>query len=258
MTYQPLIIGVVCTAGSVGKSTLAAHLLAAFRPSAKLITVDSVNNNEAANIASLNVEELMASQFDDIYREIMEGDDLILDIGASNIEVFLDGLGRYRSAIGYFDLFVIPAVPGGKQQKDVITTIDLLHELGFSGEKIRVVFNQHHGSETIDHAYAHIFGYALKDGKNKARWDLPAPIVHANEIFELIKETDKTVSELATNTTNWKELRNQAKRDGDREALDLAIDGQIAHDLACSAYENLQQAYADLLAPYQEQSKAGK
>ena len=250
MTYRPMKICVLNLSGNVGKTTLTAHLLGAFRPLAKIISVESVNNSDATDIASLNVEELKASQFRDIYREIMLADDLIVDIGASNITLFLDELMKYRSAIGEFDLIVVPTVPIEKQQKDTITTIELLHKLGFSGDKVRVVFNQHHGRDTIDNTYLHVLGYALSDGKKKACW-MPASIVHANDIFELVTTTGKTVGELATDTTDWKELRNQAKRDKDMVALDLAIDGQIDHDLAYAAHVNLQQAYEDLYATYQ-------
>ena len=41
-------------------------------------------------IDSLVVEELKASRFRDIYRELMAADDLIVDVGASNVVTFMD------------------------------------------------------------------------------------------------------------------------------------------------------------------------
>ncbi len=254
MTYQPMKICVLNLSGNVGKTTLAAHLLGAFRPLAKIISVESLNYGDATDIASLNVEELKASRFRDIYREMMMTDDLIVDVGASNIGAFLDELMKYRSAIGEFDLIVIPTVPADKQQKDTITTIEWLHKLGFDGDKVRVVFNQHQGADTIDITYAHVLGYALGAGQKKACWT-PAPVVHANDIFELVKTTRMTVGELATDPTDWKARRNQAKLDNDMHALNLAMDSQIAHDLAHAAYANLQQANRDLFSPYVPKAK---
>ena len=149
MSYKPMKICVLNLSGNVGKTTLTAHLLGAFRPQAKILSVESINNGESTNIDSLNVEELDASRFRDIYRELMMADDLIVDVGASNVATFMDELFKYRSAIGEFDLIVVPTVPADKQQKDTITTIESLHELGFAGAKVRVVFNQHQGGETL-------------------------------------------------------------------------------------------------------------
>jgi hypothetical protein len=247
-------ICVLNLSGNVGKTTLAVHLLGAVRPNAKIISVESVNNSEAADVDSLKVEELKASRFRDIYRELMIADDLIVDVGASNVAQFMDELTKYRSAIGEFDLIVVPTVPADKQQKDTIATIEWLSKLGIAGEKIRVVYNQHDGIDTIAHTYAHIFGYASDDGKQKACW-LPYVIVTANDVFELIKSMRKTIAELANDPTDWKQVRNEAKAAANMEALEAAMDGQIAHDLSKAAHANLQQASEDLFAPYVKAKK---
>ncbi|WLI87834.1 StbB family protein [Massilia sp. R2A-15] len=247
--YHAMKICVLNLSGNVGKTTLAAHLLGAFRPNAKILSVESVNNTDATQIDSLTIEEFSAARFRDIYRELMMSDDLIVDVGASNVTVFMEELIKYRSAAGEFDLIVVPTVPADKQQKDTIATIEWLHRLGIAGRKIRVVFNQHQGSDTIDRMYAHIMGFALEDGKDKAHW-MPAPVVTANDVYELIKATRMTMAELATDPTDWRARRHEARAAGDMDALELAMDGQIAHDLGSTAYANLQQAYSDLLAPY--------
>lgn len=247
--HTAMKICVLNLSGNVGKTTLTAHLLGAFRPFAKIISVESINNTDSTNIDSLNVEEFDAKRFRDIYREIMIADDLIVDVGASNVAVFMEELVKYRSAASEFDLIVIPTVPADKQQKDTIATIEWLNKLGIDSKKIRVVFNQYHGGESIDRMYAHVMGYALDDGKNKAQW-MPPPVVGANDVYELIKSTRLTMGELATDTTDWRARRNAAKAAGDMEALEAAMDGQIANDLGKTAYANLRQAYADLFSPY--------
>ncbi|MES3022799.1 MAG: StbB family protein [Pseudomonadota bacterium] len=249
-TDNAMKICVLNLSGNVGKTTLTAHLLGAFRPLAKIISVESINNTDSTNIDSLDVEEFDAKRFRDIYREVMIADDLIVDVGASNVAVFMEELIKYRSAAGEFDLIVIPTVPADKQQKDTIATIEWLSKLGIDGKKIRVVFNQYSGAESIDRTYAHVMGYALEVGKNKAQW-MPAPMVSANDVFELIKSTRLTMGELANDKTDWRASRIAAKAAGDMDALEAAMDGQIAHDLGGTAYLNLQQAYTDLFAPYQ-------
>jgi hypothetical protein len=202
MTQKSMKICVLNLSGNVGKTTLATHLLAAFRPGVKYIPVESVNNSEAANIDSLDVsDEIKASRFREIYRDVMMNDDIIIDVGASNVAEFMDELTKYRSAIGEFDLIMVPTVPADKQQKDTIATIEWLSKLRIDSEKVRVVFNQHSGDDKIAHTYAHIVGYAETDGKKKACW-LPHVVVSKNDVFELIKGTKKTVSELAGDTND--------------------------------------------------------
>ena len=251
---KPMKIGVLNLSGNVGKTTVAVHLLAAFRPNAKLISVESVNNSEASEVDSITVEELKASRFKEIYRELMMKDDLIVDVGASNVATFMDELTKYRSAIGEFDMILVPAVPADKQQKDTIATIEWLNKLGIDAEKIRVVFNMHDGVDTIGQTYAHIIGYAATDGKKKACW-LPHVVVSSNDVFELVKGMRKTIRELANDPTDWKAMRNAAKASGDSNALEAAMDGQIAHDLSKAALANLEQAYEDLFAPFAKAKK---
>lgn len=236
--------------GNVGKTTLAKNLLAAWMAGAKVISVESVNNNDALQVDSIEVEELKASQFKQIYHALMFEDQVILDVGASNVAQFMEELTKFRSAIGELDLIVIPTVPAEKQQKDTIATIEWLHKLGVAPQRIRVVFNQYTGTNTLAETYAHVLGYAMDDdGKNKACW-LPQPVVESNEVYEMISTRRRTVREVAQDTTDWNEKRAAAKANKDMQGLEEAIDGQMAHDLAVTAMANLEKAFEDLLAPY--------
>ena len=126
----------------------------------------------------------------------MLNDELIVDVGASNVAAFMAEMTRFKSAIGEFDLILVPTVPADKQQRDTIATVDWLCKLGVQGARIRVLFNQYAAEdlEPIEVAYAQLTGYAMTDGKGKAG--------------------RKTVLELAGDSTDWKELRREAKRSG--------------------------------------------
>jgi hypothetical protein len=52
--------------------------------------------------------------------------------------------------------------------------------------------------------------------------------------------------ELARDATDWKTARSEAKRAGDLVALERAMAGQMTHDLAVTAHENLSQVHATL------------
>jgi MinD-like ATPase involved in chromosome partitioning or flagellar assembly len=237
-------ICVLNLSGNVGKSTLAVHLLAAFRPGAKFLSIETFNSTSADTVASIEVEEWAASQFNEIFRELMINDDVILDVGSSNIATFMAQMKRFKSAVGEFDMVLVPTVPDQKQQDDTISTIEWLHDHGMDRKKVRVVFNNCHAEtgNQIEAAYHHVAGYARADGKNKAVFE-PYAVVDANEIYQLIKRSKKTVKELAEDTTDWRAKRNEAKKAGDIEGMEAAIEAQMSHDLAQTAQENLAQVH---------------
>jgi MinD-like ATPase involved in chromosome partitioning or flagellar assembly len=240
-------ICVLNLSGNVGKSTLAVHLLAAFTPGARILSVESVNASAANEVAGLDVEELSASRFKDIFREIMMADEVIVDVGASNVAAFMSEMQRFRSAVGEFDLVLVPTVPADKQQRDTIATIDWLHGLGLDGCRVRVIFNQYatDAAEPVEIVYAQVLGYAATAGQGKAVFT-PHAVIDRNEAYEMAKELGRTVRELAEGATDWKAARLEAKRAGDMQALECAMAGQMAHDLAVTAQDNLARVHAML------------
>lgn len=238
-------ICIINLSGNVGKTTIAVHLLGAFNPAAKIISVESFNATAANDVKSLDVDELAASRFKEIYREIMLNDDVVVDVGVSNVGAFMTEVARFKSSIGEFDLVLVPTVPADKQQKDTNATINWLSSNGITGDKIRVLFNQYDTNklEPIEQTYAQVIGYLLTDGKGKAIYE-PYATIAQNEIYEMVKSTGKTIKELASDTTDWKALRTEAKAAKDLDKLDAAMDGQMAHDLALSAQTNLAEVHA--------------
>ncbi|MBT2304019.1 hypothetical protein J7E70_26630 [Variovorax paradoxus] len=225
------------------------HLLAAFAPTSRIVSVESINASNVNDVDALDVEELSASRFKEIFREIMLNDDVIVDVGASNVAAFMTEMTRFKSAVGEFDLVLVPTVPADKQQRDTVATIGWLHKLGIDGKRVRVLFNQHpsEGLEPVEVTYAQVAGFAATDGKGKAVFE-PHAIVAMNEVYELTKSSRKTVMALAQDATDWKAARVEAKRAGDLVALERAMAGQMAHDLAVTAQENLAEVHA-LLFP---------
>ena len=242
-------ICVLNLSGNVGKSTLAVHLLAAYSPGTRIVSVESVNATAANDVQGLDVESLSASRFKEIFREIMLSDNIIVDVGASNVAAFMTEMKRFKSAVGEFDLVLVPTVPADKQQRDTIATIDWLHELGLDARKVRVVFNQYASDslDPVDIVYSQVVGYAAAGGRDKAVYE-PHAVVDRNEVYELAKETGQVVRELAGSTTDWKAARSEAKRAGDIDALEHAMSAQMTQDLARTAHDNLTRVHALIFA----------
>lgn len=248
-TFRVLILNL---SGNVGKSTIASALaskLGRDHQDIKVMSIESVNNSDALNDTNLDVEEYRANQFHNLYQDLIMTDRVIVDVGSSNIVQFVEGLVKYRSAAKEFDMFIVPTVPVVKQQTDTIATIKLLCDLGIDSKKIRVVFNQYSGGDTVDRTYAHVMGYAQTDGKDMASW-FPAPVINANSIFELKNGMCQSIQELAEDTTDFRAEGAKARAARDKGAQLRAAEGQILHDLALSAHENLEQAFTDLFIPW--------
>lgn len=230
--------------GNVGKTTLAVHLLGAFNPTAKIISVESFNATAANDVKTLEVDEMAASRFKEIYREIMFNDDVIVDVGASNVSTFMAEVSRFKSSVGEFDMVIVPTVPADKQQKDTNATINWLNANGITGDKIRVVFNQYdtNKAEPVEQVYSQVIGYSMTDGEGKAVYE-PYAIIVQNEIYEMVKATGKTIKELAADKTDWKAERQAAKEAKDMDKMEAAMEGQMAHDLAVSAQNNLAEVH---------------
>lgn len=227
--------------GNVGKSTLAIHLLAAFNSHAKIVSVESVNASNADDVKGVEVETLGAGRFKDIYREVMLHDDVIVDVGASNVVAFMNEITRFKSSVGEFDMVIVPTVPADKQQKDTNSTIDWLSKLGIEGKRVRVVFNQYDSGtlEPLEMVYPQVFGYLMTEGKGKAVYEPHAVVAH-NEVFELIKPTGRTIKQVAEDTTDWRAKRKEASKAADVDAVEHAMDQQIMKDLALTAQHNLE------------------
>ena len=249
-------ICVLNLSGNVGKSTLAVHLLAALTPGARIVSVESINASAANEVEGLDVEELSASRFKEIFREIMMGEEIIVDVGASNVAAFMSEMKRFKSAVGEFDLVLVPTVPADKQQRDTIATIDWLHALGLEGRKVRVIFNQYatDASDPVEVVFSQVIGYGRSDGRGKAVFE-PHAVIDSNEAYEMAKASGRTVRDLANSNADWKASRQDARRTGDMDALERAIAGQMTHDLAVTAHENLARVHAMLFPTHADHTQ---
>lgn len=136
------------SSGNVGKTTITRELIYPFLESPKIFEIETVNSS-SEHFNGLNVEKITDfTNFEDIYLKILETDNLILDVGASNLSAFMEKLSEFAGVETLFDYFVIPTVSGDKVATDTARTILFLKSLGIENEKIKVVFNN---AENIEH-----------------------------------------------------------------------------------------------------------
>lgn len=188
-------IAVINFSGNVGKSTIARHLLAPRIPDAQVIAIETINSDGTDDDA------LKGKQFGELQEALTVMDAAVIDIGASNVEDVVSLMKQYRGSHEDFDYFVVPTVPERKQQRDTISTINALAELGVPAKKIRVVFNKVEPDDDAARVFSALFDYA----KGQKRFTLrEAAVLHLNEVYAKLNSTTGGLRDILDDPTDYK------------------------------------------------------
>lgn len=204
-------LAVISFSGNVGKTTIARHLLAPRVPGAKVLTIESIN-------ADGNQDHVMRGrQFAELQEYLQVFQDVVVDIGASNVEDLLALMRRYHGSHEDFDYFIVPTVPARKQQQDTIATLAELSRLGVAAAKVRVVFNMLEDASDFERMFEPVLAFL----RTRPVADISVDCrLGFNEIYGRATGAASDISALATDETDYKSLiaasTDSAKR------LDLA------------------------------------
>jgi hypothetical protein len=141
-------LAVINYSGNVGKTTVARHLLAPRMPDCQVVAVESINADDGQPVT------IRGRQFAQLQEFLQSVDNVVVDIGASNVEELLKLMRRYQDSQEDFDGFIVPTVPARKQQQDTAATLAELARIGVPPDRLRVVFNQVDDDIAIDMADA--------------------------------------------------------------------------------------------------------
>lgn len=200
-------IAVINFSGNVGKSTIAQTLLAPRMNNAQIISVESINSDGTNN------ETIRGKQFGDLMEALTLLDDAIVDIGASNVEDFINRMKQYHGSHEDFDYYIVPTVPNTKQQRDTISTIEALSELGIPAKKIRLVFNMVELDEMPDRLFSGLFDY---HSAQKNFMLIPEATIHVNEIYTRLRTAGQNIIDILQLPTP-DELKKQLKETTDAD-----------------------------------------
>ncbi len=135
-------IVVLNSSGNVGKSTITKEFLYPRLTDALIVEIETINasniNNGRLNITRYDVNE----DISDLYMKCIENENIIVDIGASNLSAFFEKVLDFEGFLDMFDYFVIPSVSTIKETEDTIKTILFLQNIGVAEEKIKVIPNK--------------------------------------------------------------------------------------------------------------------
>lgn len=188
-------LAVINFSGNVGKSTVARHLLAPRIPGCQLVAVESINADEAQPMT------IRGRQFAQLQEYLQTVSDLVVDVGASNVEDLLALMRRYSGSHADFDGFIVPTVPARKQQQDTAATLAELARIGVAAERIRLVFNQLEDDGPIEPVFETLLAYCAQSGVARPR---PAARLHYNEVYARARGAGQSLIELAADDTDYK------------------------------------------------------
>lgn len=134
--------------GNVGKTVCSRDLLLYRCDGYKLVTIESINGDGTEETVITGDNHL------EIFSQVLLEDDLILDIGSSNVEQFLITAKEEPEIIESIDLFIIPTTTGIKEQKDTVKTVLELLDFNVPSEKIKIIFNKVEKNDTIDNQFS--------------------------------------------------------------------------------------------------------
>jgi hypothetical protein len=203
-------VAVINFSGNVGKTTIARHLLAPRIAGAEVVPIESINADDGQRMA------LRGSQFGELQEFLQTVDNVVVDIGASNVEELLALMRKYRGSHEDFDYFIVPTVPALKQQQDTIATLTALARLGIPAAKLKLVFNQVEDDSDVNADFDVVLAFvqqtALMQPSTRRR-------LGANEIYERIKGSGADLAALVEDDTDYKALIARAGSTAEKVAL---------------------------------------
>lgn len=203
-------LAVINFSGNVGKTTVARHLLAPRIPGCQLVAVESLNADDGQPVT------IRGRQFAQLQEYLQTVSDVVVDVGASNVEDLLALMRRFSGSHEDFDAFVVPTVPARKQQQDTAATLAELARMGVPATRLRLVFNQVTDDSPIEQVFETLLAYCAVSGGVQPR---TAACMRHNEIYARVRGADQSLLELAEDPTNYKAEIAKAVTASDKLAL---------------------------------------
>ena len=230
-------LAILSFSGSCGKTTLSGQL---FKPRLKDALVYSIESfNSGLENDGVEAEKIAASKFKDIFTNILIAENVVVDIGASNVSTFLKLMSQYKSSHSEFDYFIIPVTKEKKNQIDTIGVIDTLRGIGIDAKRILVVLNKVDIDEieNIDSDFQLIMNMNESEKSFKL---VKNSVIHFNDIYDALKEIGLSIETILNDQTNYREL---LKSTSDSEKK-IEYANMIGYkNLAATASENLDSVF---------------
>lgn len=194
-------IAIINNSGNVGKTTIAREVLGTNMQDATVVEVETHNtgNKKFAKVFK-EYYRFNATDIEELYTKLIENEDVVIDIGASNILDFLRQLEQYEGFETLIDIFIIPTTKDAKQLQDTIKTIKILLDLGIAPDKIAVVANRANPN-TFEKDFA-VIANAQKQLGFRFGKDL---MIRETSLLKDLEFLGKTLTEVVTDETDYRQ-----------------------------------------------------
>jgi len=233
-------ITLINNSGNVGKTTIAREVLGINMPNAVIIEVETHNTGNAKyEKVFKEYYKINATDIEDLYTKLVENEDIVLDIGASNILDFLKQLEQFAGLESLIDMFLVPVTKDAKQLQDTLKTINILLKLGINPSKIIVIANRVNPSE-----FERDFKILLNASKALGfRFNKNLAIRETNLLKDL-ELLEKTLDEVVNDTTDYRQKIVETKGTPEQTKW-VKID--LAKMAGKKVYEDFKRVYQNII-----------
>lgn len=232
---------VLSYSGGVGKTTIAVNLLLPRVENARLFSVETIN--DSASELGVDTETMRGEEVYRLYRSVLLEDAAVVDVGASNVEAFLDRVMEFDGAKEEMDLFIVPVTPGMKQQNEARSLIQALAEMKVPAEKIRVVPNAIEREPAEECNLIAEFCETFKQARFKPEW-----AIYQNDVYDLLSRKQTTVQAVVADETDYRGMIRGLDRTKDAAKMQEYADKHVLRSLAVGVEKRLDAVFKDLVA----------
>ncbi|MNT03670.1 hypothetical protein D3C72_1382170 [compost metagenome] len=206
--------------------------------------------NRGAESLGVDITKIDSNGFQKMLNNMFLEDACIIDVGASNIRYFLDGLKIYRGSCDEIDYFVVPLTSESRYQEEAIQTILALRSLGVPDHRIRPIFNLVNESRYDQDEFRLFLNFLKSDTTIKMHKDC---VLFENPGIETMSRKGLTITKVLEDTRDYKAearaLRDAARANGKdpkRSEIENLTTMQSLKMCAVPLMENIDRAWAAL------------
>lgn len=205
-------LAILNNSGNVGKTTICDNLFKTRIPNSEVIKIESINSDGTDD------KKISAKDIAFVLDKIAMADNVIIDVGASNIESLMNGLKKMDDAHEDIDYFFIPTTPNHKQQTDTVQTISDLMDLDVEPERIKIIFNMHDDDYELEQQYSVVFKSMIAKSLNIKK-SANQFIVDENPVFGLLTKADSTFMNAVNDNNDYRTMIRSTKDREERAEL---------------------------------------
>ena len=225
--------------GNVGKSFISRELIYPNLDDDKIIVEIETHNSSSSNF-NANTVKISGDDFSQLSKLFFQYDDLVVDLGASQIEKFFNELRlNDKEVLDEIDLIVLPVIPNIKEVEDTLVLLQQLNKLDL-GIQVKVILNRCRDIKKFD-----FFMSEAKELGYKINTKLQLQDYRAIQDLE---EDKILTTEILASDKDYKQEAKQAYRNGDKELGDKLSDLYMLRSAAKAIRKDLDRVYALLIS----------